>query len=64
MTDPRTQVQTMADVAYSQGLVPPALHRVIEEEQMAVVSLIDAGRWGDAHRKREASAREKSGHNS
>ena len=52
----------MADVAFSQGLVPPALHWVIEEEQMAVVALIDAGRWGEAHRKREVSARGKMGH--
>lgn len=45
----------MAQTAYSQGLLTPALKRVIEDEQQAVVAMIDARRWDEAHARREVS---------
>jgi hypothetical protein len=38
---------------FAQGLLTPALRRTVEDEQQAVVALIDAKRWAEAHSRRE-----------
>eukprot|EP00197_Chlamydomonas_leiostraca_P013626 CAMPEP_0202860512 /NCGR_PEP_ID=MMETSP1391-20130828/2179_1 /ASSEMBLY_ACC=CAM_ASM_000867 /TAXON_ID=1034604 /ORGANISM="Chlamydomonas leiostraca, Strain SAG 11-49" /LENGTH=416 /DNA_ID=CAMNT_0049539683 /DNA_START=7 /DNA_END=1253 /DNA_ORIENTATION=+ len=54
LTEPRAQTLALAGAAWSAGLVSSAGRDALAQLALQVVGLIDAGKWDEAHVRREA----------